>query len=78
MRKPHRLTISQTLVMDNLREACEEVGVKSEELDRARYDRDRMIQDVAEYVPIARLARITHLSRESLYRIIGKAGQSES
>lgn len=76
-RKPHALPVSINLLIDNLREQSEEVRAAEIALDAARALRDSTIQDIASWVPVLRLVKVTGLSRESIYRIVTKAGQDE-
>lgn len=61
--------ISTRLLEDSLRDAVRAVDEQREHLNRTLRERDDMIRDLLQVIPMTKVARITGLSRESLYRI---------
>lgn len=65
---PDRISVS--LAIQALQEASEEVYEAQLALGNARASRDRLLRDAFDSgVPVLRLARITKLSRERIYKI---------
>lgn len=65
---PDRISVS--LALQALQEASDEVYAAQLALDRARAVRDDLIRSARDSgIPLLRLARITKLSRERLYKI---------
>jgi hypothetical protein len=71
MAKKHakEVQLSVGLALDQVRESSNKVRHLNAELDFARRERDRFIQDALQYVPMTQMMKITGLSRDMLYRI---------
>lgn len=61
--------ISTSLAVEALVEAVEEFNEYEAKRAKALADRNQAIRDAAEFIPRLRLAKITGLSREQVYRI---------
>lgn len=69
MNEPHSRKLSVSLALQSLQEASEAVWALEEQLEEARRLRDDLIADAAQHVSVTRLARVTKLSRQMIYRI---------
>ena len=62
--------LSASLALEGLQEAAEEVWALERALDEARAVRDELVADaVYADVSVARISRITKLSRQYIYRL---------
>ncbi len=62
--------VTAALLADELIASAAAVQQADEQAAQARRDRDTLIRDAATIVPMLRLARLTGLSRERIYRIV--------
>jgi hypothetical protein len=68
--------VSASLLIESLQEQCEEVRDLEKQLQAARDLRDDAIRDALTIVPMVRLVKVTHLSRERLYAINSRTNES--
>lgn len=71
------LKISAQLVVASLKEAVAETTEAQQHADAVRAERDALIYDAFDIIPMLRLVKITGLSRQRLYTIKTRRGQTD-
>lgn len=69
--------ISAAMVVASLKETVAEVDRHRDALAAARAERDELIREALEVIPMLRMVKITGLSRQQLYTIKTGKGQHE-
>jgi DNA-binding protein H-NS len=67
--------LAMTMAVENLKQIAAEYTELEQQLTEKRQQRDRAIRDALQYIPMLRIVKIVHLSREQLYRIKGAPDQ---
>lgn len=69
--------VSASLAIDSLSEVCADVRNLEQQLTDLRGERDSLIRETLQWVPMLRLVPVTGLSRERLYKISTSAPKDE-